>query len=92
MRSCIIKLYDFVNRLWQYLQINSHFGRILRRKSDRQSSLSIRITANIMAICYVFWSGRFIISTAPTQPLARTPLYNVWLGWIYFLFIFIFLF
>lgn len=48
VRSCIIKLYGLVNRLWQYLQMNSHFGRILRRKSDRQSSLSIRITANIM--------------------------------------------
>ncbi len=48
VRSCIIRLYGLVNRLWQYLQMNSHFGRILRRKSDRQSSLSIRITANIM--------------------------------------------
>lgn len=50
VRSWIIKLYDFVNRLWQYLQMNSHFGRILRRKSDRQSSLSIRIIANIVAL------------------------------------------
>jgi len=38
-----------VNRLWQNLQTNSHFGRILRRKSDLQSSLSILITANMMA-------------------------------------------
>lgn len=48
VRSCIIKLYDFENLRWQYLQMNSHFGRILRRKSDRQSLLSIRITANIV--------------------------------------------
>lgn len=50
VRSCIIRLYDFVNRRWQYLQMNSHFGRILRRKSDRQSSLSIRIIANIVLV------------------------------------------
>lgn len=48
VRSCIIKLYDFENLRWQYLQTNSHFGRILRRKSDRQSLLSIRKTANIV--------------------------------------------
>lgn len=54
VRSCIIKLYGLVNRLWQYLQMNSHFGRILRRKSDRQSSLSIRITANIMDDFFLF--------------------------------------
>lgn len=49
VRSCIIKLYGLVKRRWQNLQTNSHFGRILRRKSDRRSSLSIRITANILA-------------------------------------------
>lgn len=48
VRSCIIRLYGLVKRRWQYLQMNSHLGRILRRKSDRQSSLSIRITANIL--------------------------------------------
>lgn len=52
VRSWIIKLYDFVNRLWQYLQMKSHFGRILRRKSDRQSS-SIRIIANILSVVLV---------------------------------------
>lgn len=62
VRSCIIKLYGLVNRLWQYLQMNSHFGRILRRKSDRQSSLSIRITANIMAICCCCCSSMGIFS------------------------------
>lgn len=59
VRSCIIKLYGLVNRLWQYLQMNSHFGRILRRKSDRQSS-SIRITANIMD---GFWFFFLLFST-----------------------------
>lgn len=49
VRSCIIKLYGLVKRRWQNLHTNSHFGRILRRKSDRRSSLSIRITANIFA-------------------------------------------
>lgn len=62
VRSCIIKLYDFVKRLWQCLQINSHFGRILRRKSDRQSSLSIRITANIV-ICF----GGLLFSLSKNQ-------------------------
>lgn len=47
VRSWIMRLYDFVKRLWQNLQMNSHFGRIFRRKS-RQSSESIRITANIL--------------------------------------------
>lgn len=41
-----MRLYDFVKRRWQNLQMNSHFGRIFRRKS-RQSS-SIRMTANIL--------------------------------------------
>lgn len=49
VRSWIIKLYGLVKRRWQNLHTNSHFGRILRRKSDRRSSLSIRITANIFA-------------------------------------------
>lgn len=49
VRSCIIKLYGLVKRRWQNLHTNSHFGRILRRKSLRRSSLSIRITANILA-------------------------------------------
>jgi hypothetical protein len=49
VRSWIIKLYGLVKRRWQNLHTNSHFGRILRRKSDRRSSLSIRITANILA-------------------------------------------
>lgn len=49
VRSCIIKLYGLVKRRWQNLHTNSHFGRILRRKSDRRSSFSIRITANILA-------------------------------------------
>lgn len=44
VRSWIIKLYDFVNRRWQYLHTYSHFGRILRRKS----SLSIFNTVNIL--------------------------------------------
>lgn len=54
VRSCIIKLYGLVKRRWQNLHTNSHFGRILRRKSDRRSSLSIRITANISAD-FGFW-------------------------------------
>lgn len=49
VRSWIIKLYGLVKRRWQNLHTNSHFGRILRRKSDRRSSLSIRITANILS-------------------------------------------
>lgn len=60
VRSCIMRLYGFVKRRWQYLQMNSHFGRILRRKSDRQSSLSIRITANIMANLF----GYFLLSSS----------------------------
>lgn len=63
VRSCIIKLYGLVNRLWQYLQMNSHFGRILRRKSDRQSSLSIRITANIMDEFLFFCFLHFVVNT-----------------------------
>lgn len=66
VRSCIIRLYGLVNRLWQYLQMNSHFGRILRRKSDRQSSLSIRITANIMDKCF-FFLFRFLHFVVETQ-------------------------
>lgn len=46
VRSWIIKLYDFVNRRWQYLHTYSHFGRILRRKS----SLSIFNTVNILKL------------------------------------------
>lgn len=53
VRSWIIRLYGLVNRRWQYLHTNSHFGRILRRKSDLRSSLSIRITANILVGCFV---------------------------------------
>lgn len=71
VRSCIIKLYDFVKRLWQCLQINSHFGRILRRKSDRQSSLSIRITANIV-ICF----GGLLFSLSKNQKF----IYMKWAG------------
>lgn len=55
VRSCIIKLYGLVKRRWQNLHTNSHFGRILRRKSDRRSSLSIRITANILSRWKNWW-------------------------------------
>lgn len=48
-----------MKRRWQNLHTNSHFGRILRRKSDRRSSLSIRITANIFT--------DFLLSLFPHQ-------------------------
>lgn len=48
VRSWIIKLYDLVNRRWQYLHTYSHFGRILRRKS----SLSIFNTVNILELLF----------------------------------------
>lgn len=48
VRSWIIRLYDFVNLRWQYLQTYSHFGRILRRKS----SLSIFNTVNILELLF----------------------------------------
>lgn len=49
VRSWIIKLYDLVNRRWQYLHTYSHFGRILRRKS----SLSIFNTVNILELLFL---------------------------------------
>lgn len=52
VRSWIIRLYDFVNRLWQYLHTYSHFGRILRRKS----SLSIFKTVNMFETTLLFCS------------------------------------
>lgn len=49
VRSWIIRLYDLVNRRWQYLHTYSHFGRILRRKS----SLSIFNTVNILELLFL---------------------------------------
>lgn len=62
VRSCIIKLYGLVKRRWQNLHTNSHFGRILRRKSDRRSSFSIRITANILADFFFLKLSRVLLS------------------------------
>lgn len=53
VRSWIIRLYDLANRRWQNLHTNGAGStcRILRRKSDRWSSLSIRINVvNILTV------------------------------------------
>lgn len=71
VRSCIIRLYGLVKRRWQNLHTNSHFGRILRRKSDRRSSLSIRITANIFAdFGFLLFATRDSFSLSHTFVLA----------------------
>lgn len=67
VRSWIMRLYDFVKRLWQYLQMNSHLGRIFRRKSDRQSS-SIRITANILPTLLRHSHARLKYTLIRTKP------------------------
>lgn len=81
VRSCIIKLYGLVKRRWQNLHTNSHFGRILRRKSDRRSSFSIRITANILADFFflnslAFYSLGCWLSSVFTSSRVRSTVYK----------------
>lgn len=68
VRSWIIRLYDFVNRRWQYLHTYSHFGRILRRKS----SLSIFNTVNILKLkgsnYFSFFVVYFIFVASQSRP------------------------
>lgn len=61
--SWIIKLYGFVNLLWQYLQMNSHFARIFLLNCPPLTSLSICIIANILLrfIFYIAYLDQYIL-------------------------------
>lgn len=78
-RSWIIKLYGLLNVRWQYLHVYSHFGRILRRKSDRRSSLSILIIANIFSF-YLFFCFYLGICSWNWQSLLRIG--TRWITWL----------
>lgn len=73
VRSWIIRLYDFVNLRWQYLQTYSHFGRILRRKS----SLSIFNTVNILKLLFLFLL-LLLLTQLMTLPLGRVFCFFFW--------------